>query len=72
MDPEDAVQDFMKRRENYMSHYEPVTEKDGPFCRIINSKQFIVSNIRGYLPLKVRTKDNGMPRSSCSMESVVC
>ena len=57
MDPDQAVQDFLKRRENYMSQYEPVTEKDGPFCRIINSKQFIVSNIRGYLPLKVRVND---------------
>ncbi|KAG7343739.1 bifunctional 6-phosphofructo-2-kinase [Nitzschia inconspicua] len=53
MDPDQAVQDFLKRRENYMAQYEPVTEKDGPFCRIINSKKFIVSNIRGYLPLKV-------------------
>mmetsp|Transcript_8634 Transcript_8634/g.13734 ORF Transcript_8634/g.13734 Transcript_8634/m.13734 type:complete len:591 (+) Transcript_8634:153-1925(+) len=53
MDPQSAVKDFLKRRENYMAVYEPVTEKDGPFCKIINSKQFIVSNIRGYLPLKV-------------------
>ncbi len=53
MDPEAAVSDFHARRENYMRVYEPVTERDGPFVKIINSKQFIVNSIRGYLPLKV-------------------
>lgn len=54
MDEDAAMKDFMERRENYMAVYEPVTEADGPFCKIINSKQFIVNNIRGYLSLKVR------------------
>lgn len=54
MDPEQAVKDFHARRENYMRVYEPVSEKDGPFVKIINSKKFIANNIRGYLPLKVR------------------
>lgn len=53
MDPEQAVADFHARRENYKKVYEPVTEKDGPFVKLINSKQFIVNAIRGYLPLKV-------------------
>jgi hypothetical protein len=55
MDPEEAVRDFHTRRENYMRVYEPVSDRDGPHLKIINSKQFIVNNIRGYLPLKVST-----------------
>jgi broad specificity phosphatase PhoE len=53
MDPEEAVLDFKLRRANYTKVYEPVQERDGPFVKIINSKQFIVHGIRGYLPLKV-------------------
>eukprot|EP00934_Nitzschia_sp_Nitz4_P001739 Nitzschia sp. Nitz4//scaffold369_size34440//3595//5478//NITZ4_007838-RA/size34440-processed-gene-0.21-mRNA-1//-1//CDS//3329549353//1739//frame0 len=53
VDPETAVKDFEARRQNYSKVYEPVTEKDGAFVKIINSKQFIVNSIRGYLPLKV-------------------
>lgn len=53
MDPEQAFSDFHARRQNYKRVYEPVTDKDGPFVKVINSKQFIVNNIRGYLPLKV-------------------
>ncbi len=54
MDPEEAVRDFKARRQNYMEVYEPVEQAEGPYLKIINSRQFIVSNIRGYLPLKVR------------------
>lgn len=36
-----------------MSVYEPVDASDGPYIKVINSKKFIVNNIRGYLPLKV-------------------
>jgi len=54
MDPEQAMEDFKRRRENYMRVYEPVDELDGSHIKIINSRQFIVHNIRGYLPLKVR------------------
>ena len=53
MDPEEAIRDFHERRRNYMSVYEPVDETDGPHLKIINSRQFVVTNIRGYLPLKV-------------------
>ena len=53
MDPEQAVQDFRRRRDNYMAVYEPVIESEGPSIKIINSRQFIVTDIRGYLPLKV-------------------
>lgn len=53
MDPDTAIADFRERRKNYMSVYEPVDESDGPHLKIINSKQFVVTNIRGYLPLKV-------------------
>jgi predicted kinase len=53
MDPEEAILDFHERRKNYMSVYEPVDESDGPHLKIINSRQFVVTNIRGYLPLKV-------------------
>jgi hypothetical protein len=41
MDPEQAMQDFKQRRENYISVYEPVDESDGPHITIINSKKFI-------------------------------
>jgi broad specificity phosphatase PhoE len=53
MDPEAAVQDFKQRRNMYLKTYEPVDNADGPHIKIVNSRQFIVSNIRGYLPLKV-------------------
>ena len=53
MEPEAAVRDFKERRKNYMKVYEPVDERDGPYVKIVNSRQFIVNNIRGYLPLKV-------------------
>jgi 6-phosphofructo-2-kinase/fructose-2,6-biphosphatase 4 len=41
MDPEQAVQDFRQRRENYIRVYEPVDESDVPHIKIINSRQFI-------------------------------
>lgn len=53
MDPEQAVHDFKTRRANYIRVYEPVDERDGPHIKIMNSKRFVVNNIRGYLPLKV-------------------
>jgi broad specificity phosphatase PhoE len=53
MDPEQAVLDFKERRAKYMQVYEPVDDEDGPHVKIINSKQFHVNSIRGYLPLKV-------------------
>jgi broad specificity phosphatase PhoE len=49
----EAVADFMARRANYETYYEPVDESDGPFCKIVNSHRYVVHNIRGYLSLKV-------------------
>jgi predicted kinase len=53
VDSDTAMADFLKRREQYMTVYEPVDEKDGSYVKIINSKKFIAYNIRGYLKLKV-------------------
>lgn len=53
VDPEQAVDDFKLRRANYEKIYEPISDRDGSYIKIINSKQYIVNAIRGYLPLKV-------------------
>ena len=53
MDPDQAMKDFKQRRQNYSSVYESVDAHDGPHVKIINSRRFIVDNIRGYLGLKV-------------------
>jgi len=53
IDPEEAIKDFRKRREQYMNVYEPLEDADGSYVKIINCKKFITNNIRGYLPLKV-------------------
>jgi broad specificity phosphatase PhoE/predicted kinase len=52
---EDALEDFRKRRQQYMSVYVPIDESDGwcSYVKIINSRKFIANNIRGYLKLKV-------------------
>lgn len=57
VDPEVAVEDFKKRRENYLGIYETVDERDGSYIKIINNQTFIVHNARGYLPQKVRHGD---------------
>lgn len=54
VDPDEAVDDFKLRRANYEKVYEPLSDRDGSYIKIINSKQYIVNAIRGYLPLKVR------------------
>lgn len=54
VDPEAAVKDYMKRRENYIDIYETVDERDGPHIKVINNQTYIVHNVRGYLPQKVR------------------
>ena len=41
VDPEQAVEDFKRRRENYMTVYETLEESEGPHVKIINSKRFI-------------------------------
>jgi len=53
VDPEKAVDDFKMRRANYEKVYEPLSDQDGSYIKIINSKQYIVNGIRGYLPLKI-------------------
>eukprot|EP00550_Attheya_septentrionalis_P012619 CAMPEP_0198306022 /NCGR_PEP_ID=MMETSP1449-20131203/58204_1 /TAXON_ID=420275 /ORGANISM="Attheya septentrionalis, Strain CCMP2084" /LENGTH=434 /DNA_ID=CAMNT_0044008567 /DNA_START=184 /DNA_END=1488 /DNA_ORIENTATION=+ len=53
VDPEQALADFQKRRENYASVYETLDDSWGSYVKIYNSKRFVVNNIRGYLPLKV-------------------
>mmetsp|Transcript_40456 Transcript_40456/g.47340 ORF Transcript_40456/g.47340 Transcript_40456/m.47340 type:complete len:511 (+) Transcript_40456:71-1603(+) len=52
-DPEEAVKDFMERRERYKEVYAEVSDADGSYLKIINSRKFIANNIRGYLPLKI-------------------
>ena len=42
-----------KLTENYRKVYEPVTKEEGPSIKIADSQQFTVTNIRGYLSLKV-------------------
>lgn len=54
MDPATALKDFQKRRENYFDVYQPVDNIDGPHIKIINNETFVVYNVRGYLPQKVR------------------
>ena len=53
MEEKMAVDDFMARQANYEKYYQPVNEADGSFCNIVNSHQYVVHNIRGYLSLKV-------------------
>jgi hypothetical protein len=57
VDPDAAVKDFNKRRENYINIYETVDERDGSHIKIINNQTYIVHNVRGYLPQKVRHGD---------------
>ena len=54
MDPEKAVQDFMKRRENYANVYKSVEDDEGSYIKVFDNKKFVIHNVRGYLPLKVR------------------
>jgi broad specificity phosphatase PhoE/predicted kinase len=53
IDEETAMKDYMQRREQYLGVYEPLVKGEGNFIKVIDSSEFIVSNIRGYLPLKV-------------------
>jgi len=53
VDPEMALKDFMKRRENYAGGYSSVEDSEGSYVRVINFKKFEILNVRGYLPLKV-------------------
>jgi len=53
MDPEEARLDFLARRKQYDDVYETLNDGDGPHIKVINCKKFVVSGIRGYLPLKV-------------------
>lgn len=53
MDPSDALEDFHGRRSQYQKVYKTLDESDGNYIKVINCRQFIVNNIRGYLSLKV-------------------
>ena len=54
MEESEAVDDFLERRANYESYYEPVDEDEQiPFCKIVNSVKYVIHNIRGYISLKV-------------------
>lgn len=53
VDPDSAVKDYNKRRENYMNIYESADERDGSYIKIINNQTYVVHNVRGYLPQKV-------------------
>jgi hypothetical protein len=57
VDPDAAAKDYNKRRENYINIYEAVDERDGSHIKIINNQTYIVHNVRGYLPQKVRYDD---------------
>lgn len=53
VDPDQALKDFMKRRENYADGYTSMQDSEGSYVRVINYKKFEIHNVRGYLPLKV-------------------
>src|SRR5688572_338862 len=54
MDPEEAVRDFRERIRHYETVYEPVTEDEGSFVRVLDvGRQVIASHIRGYLPSRL-------------------
>jgi len=52
-DTEDAVKDFMQRRKNYEGIYHTLEDSDGCYIKVLNSRKFVIHNVRGYLPLKV-------------------
>jgi len=53
IDPDEAVKDFMQRRLNYKGIYKTLEDSEGSFMKVLNSKKFVINNVRGYLPLKV-------------------
>ena len=55
-DPEEAVQDFHERRKKYESVYAPLGDDESnlSYIKVLNCTKFVINNIRGYLPLKVR------------------
>ncbi len=54
VDPDEAVKDFIERRKKYMDVYKEVEDHEGSYMKIYNYHKFVMHNIRGYLPLKVR------------------
>jgi broad specificity phosphatase PhoE len=52
-DPEEAVADFLERREEYNKVYETLDNSDGPYIKIHDCQKFEINRIRGYLPLKI-------------------
>jgi predicted kinase len=57
VDSDQAMKDFILRRENYAKNYVPIDESEGSYIRVKNFKKFEIHNVRGYLPLKVRLFD---------------
>lgn len=54
MDPDDAVADFRRRIAHYESSYEPMTETDRSWIKLVDIGDRIVLNrIRGYLPSRL-------------------
>lgn len=54
MDPEQAVEDFKARIFHYKEAYEPITEEDLTYIKLINvGSQVIINHIQGYLQSRI-------------------
>ncbi|ORX87838.1 bifunctional 6-phosphofructo-2-kinase/fructose-2,6-bisphosphate 2-phosphatase [Basidiobolus meristosporus CBS 931.73] len=52
--PNDAVKDFVRRINSQVPYYETITDRALSFVKLINAgDQFILNNIRGYLPTRI-------------------
>ncbi|KAG9299515.1 hypothetical protein G9A89_020686 [Geosiphon pyriformis] len=53
-DPEEAVQDYWKRINNHIHHYETINDMTLHFVKLINvDEQIIVNNVKGYLQSRI-------------------
>ncbi|CAG8467704.1 5224_t:CDS:2 [Ambispora gerdemannii] len=54
MDPEKAAEDFRARISHYENQYEPITEKDTTYIKLINvGSQVVLNLIQGYLQSRI-------------------
>jgi 6-phosphofructo-2-kinase/fructose-2,6-biphosphatase 2 len=54
MDPEQAVEDFKARIVHYKEAYEPITEEELTYIKLINvGSQVIINHIQGYLQSRI-------------------
>ncbi len=54
VDPEHAVRDFLARIAFYTRSYEPMTEDEGSFVRLVDvGRQVIANRVDGYVPAKL-------------------